>query len=94
MFKQEEQIWIFFVFHKDQNTKKTKIKPPKYQGEGKLGVFATWSPHRINPIGLSKGRVVEVWEDGIVVDEIDLVDGTPILDLKKFDASDMPWTEI
>jgi tRNA (adenine37-N6)-methyltransferase len=57
-------------------------------------VFATRSPHRVNPIGLSKAKVLEVREDGILIDEIDLVDGTPILDIKPCVKEDMPWEEV
>ena len=81
------------MFHKDSLTQKTKIKPPKYKGEGKLGVFGTWSPHRLNPIGLSKAEIVNVTDSEIVFEGIDLVEGTPILDIKKFNSGDIPWEE-
>lgn len=56
-----------------------------------MGVYATWSPHWLNPIGLSKVQIVEHTQEGILVEGVDLVDGTPILDIKKFDSSDVPW---
>ena len=46
--------------------------------------FATRSPHRPNPIGLSLARIVAVREDAVVLDGVDLLDGTPVLDLKPF----------
>jgi tRNA-Thr(GGU) m(6)t(6)A37 methyltransferase TsaA len=48
------------------------------------GTFATRSPHRPNPMGLSLARIVTVEDIAVVVDGIDLLDGTPVLDLKPF----------
>jgi tRNA (adenine37-N6)-methyltransferase len=48
------------------------------------GTFATRSPHRPNPIGLTLARIVAVHEGSVVIDGVDLLDGTPILDLKPF----------
>ena len=48
------------------------------------GTFATRSPHRPNPIALSLCTLVEVEADGIVVAGLDLLDGTPVLDLKPY----------
>ena len=49
-----------------------------------MGVFATRSPHRPNPVGLSLVKLLEVKSDGLVVSGVDLVDGTPILDIKPY----------
>jgi tRNA (adenine37-N6)-methyltransferase len=59
-----------------------KVQPPR--SEKKEGVFATRSPHRPNPIGLSCVRIDRV--EGLVVHvrELDLLDGTPVLDLKPY----------
>jgi len=46
------------------------------------GTFATRSPHRPNPIGMSLARIVAVEPSAVVVDGLDLLDGTPVLDLK------------
>jgi len=87
-FKVGQYIWLLFIFHKDPwriwRSTKTKVWPPKFWGEGKIGVFATRSPHRINPIGLSKAKILEIRDEGILVDEIDLVEGTPIVEVKHF----------
>ncbi len=48
------------------------------------GTFATRSPHRPNPIALSLARIVAVGPASVTVDGIDLLDGTPVLDLKPF----------
>ena len=54
-----------------------------------MGVFATRSPHRPNPVGLSLVKLLEVKPDGLVVSGVDLVDGTPILDIKPY----LPFVE-
>ena len=57
---------------------------PTFLDDRTHGTFATRSPHRPNPIGLSLARIVSVREDAVVLDGVDLLDGTPILDLKPF----------
>lgn len=59
------------------------VKPPKLQGE-KKGVFATRSPHRYNPIGLSIAKLDKVDERTIHISGIDLIHGTPVLDIKPY----------
>lgn len=79
-------IWVIFVFHvglNDYNNRKTKIAPPKLEGT-KKGVFATRSPHRYNPIGLSVAKLDKVDERTIHISGIDLVHGTPVLDIKPY----------
>jgi tRNA (Thr-GGU) A37 N-methylase len=46
------------------------------------GVFATRSPHRPNPLGLHRVRVVEVGQQWLKVAELEAIDGTPIIDIK------------
>jgi tRNA (adenine37-N6)-methyltransferase len=82
-----EYAWIFFVFHKNvEETRgwKAKVLPPR--SATKRGVFATRSPHRPNPIGLSAVKIERV--DGLLVHVrgIDVLDGTPVLDLKPYVA--------
>ena len=67
---------------------KAKIHPPGLQGK-KVGLFATRTPHRPNPIGLSLCRLVRVegsgdGRDTLVLGGADIVDGTPILDVKPY----------
>ena len=57
---------------------------PTFLDDARHGTFATRSPHRPNPIGLSLAKVVAVRDEAVVVDGVDLLDGTPILDLKPF----------
>ncbi|HLX63048.1 MAG TPA: tRNA (N6-threonylcarbamoyladenosine(37)-N6)-methyltransferase TrmO [Planctomycetota bacterium] len=77
-----DYIWIISWFHKNKNWK-PKVLPPR-DSKIKRGLFATRSPHRPNPIGLSLARLIGI--DGLTVRvaETDLLDGTPILDLKPY----------
>lgn len=79
-------VWLIFVFHvglHDYNPQKTKVTPPKAKGD-KKGVFATRSPHRYNPIGLSIAKLDKVEDRTIYVSGIDLIHGTPVLDIKPY----------
>jgi tRNA-Thr(GGU) m(6)t(6)A37 methyltransferase TsaA len=76
--------WLVFVFHENQNKMvRAKIHPPRLEGE-KMGLFATRTPHRPNPIGLSAVKIEKVEANAIYFSGVDLVDGTPILDLKPY----------
>ncbi len=82
-----EFAWVVFVFHKNVEEARGwrgKVLPPR--SGIKRGVFGTRSPHRPNPIGLSAVRIERV--DGCVVHvrNVDLLDGTPVLDLKPYVA--------
>ena len=77
-------IWIIFVFHQNTNKGiKTKVHPPRMEGE-KIGLYATRTPHRPNPIGLSVVRLEKIEGGTIYVSGVDLVDGTPVLDVKPY----------
>lgn len=77
-------LWIQFVFHLNSSTRfHAKVHPPRMEGES-IGVFATRSPHRPNPIGLSLVEIVEIKGDTVVLAGADLVDGTPVLDIKPY----------
>ncbi|EDQ87516.1 uncharacterized protein MONBRDRAFT_33342 [Monosiga brevicollis MX1] len=77
-------VWIIFLFHLNDNVAvKPKIRPPKAGGL-RVGVMATRSPHRPNPIGLSLCKVHRIEGDTIILAGIDLVDGTPVLDVKPY----------
>ncbi len=82
-----EFIWMIAWFHENKNWK-PKVLPPRGSAI-KRGVFATRSPHRPNPIGLSLARLVGVSGLVVRVAETDLLDGTPILDLKPY----LPFAE-
>jgi len=77
-----EFIWVISWFHKNKNWK-PKVLPPRGSRK-KRGVFATRSPYRPNPIGLSLARLILIEGRTIRIAETDLLDGTPILDLKPY----------
>ena len=85
-------IWLVFVFHKnkeaDNDSWNPTVRPPRLGGNKRIGVFATRSPNRPNPIGLSLVKFHGVHhEDGklfLAVSSIDLVDQTPIIDIKPY----------
>lgn len=77
-------LWLIFVFHQNKVARyHAKVHPPRLGGES-MGVFATRSPHRPNPIGLSLVEIVRIEKDSLILAGADLVDGTPILDIKPY----------
>lgn len=76
-----QRIWLLFVFHRSEGWK-AEVKPPR--GGGKRSVLATRSPHRPNAIGLSAVELLAVEEGRLRVRGLDLLDGTPILDIKPY----------
>lgn len=80
-------IWVVWIFHKNTNldskTVSAKIQPPRLHG-ARVGCLSTRSPHRPNPIGLSVVEVVNVGKDHIDIMSVDMVDGTPVLDVKPY----------
>ena len=79
-----DYLWVIYWFHLNPSWR-PKVLPPR-STSGRKGVFATRSPHRPNPIGLSAVRLERV--DGLVlhVRDLDMVDGTPVLDIKPYVA--------
>ncbi|HWU77368.1 MAG TPA: tRNA (N6-threonylcarbamoyladenosine(37)-N6)-methyltransferase TrmO [Rhodanobacter sp.] len=76
-----DRIWLLFVFHRSEGWK-AEVRPPR--GGGKRSVLATRSPHRPNAIGLSAVELLEVGAQSLRVRGVDLLDGTPILDIKPY----------
>lgn len=77
-------VWLISYFHLNTNKKfLPKVHPPRLRGET-IGLFASRSPHRPTPIGLSLARLVKVDGATLHLAGIDLVDGTPILDVKPY----------
>jgi tRNA (adenine37-N6)-methyltransferase len=71
---------------------KAKVRPPRLGGK-KVGLFATRTPHRNNPIGLTCARIERLTAAGseLVVSGLDLVDGTRVLDVKPYVAAYDSW---
>jgi len=82
-----EMIWVVFWFHLNPGWR-PKVLPPRSRS-GRKGVFATRSPHRPNPIGLSAVRLLGVDGLDVRIAGADMVDGTPVLDLKPY----VPYTD-
>lgn len=77
-------LWLIFVFHQNKTARyHAKVHPPRLGGAS-MGVFATRSPHRPNPLGLSLVELVRIEGDSLILAGADLVDGTPILDIKPY----------
>ncbi|MBN1448181.1 MAG: tRNA (N6-threonylcarbamoyladenosine(37)-N6)-methyltransferase TrmO [Bacteroidetes bacterium] len=77
-----DRIWLLFVFHLNEGWK-PRVQVPR-NSEEKIGVFATRAPYRPNPVGLSCVRLLEVNGLRLRIAECDLIDGTPILDIKPY----------
>jgi len=86
-------IWLVTVFHQSPPWDgKATVRPPRLGGNERRGVFATRSPNRPNPIGLSLVKLIRIeTEPRLVlhVAGVDAVDGTPVLDIKPY----LPWCE-
>ncbi len=82
-------LWLIWCFSEnaDKGSSPT-VRPPRLGGNTRMGVFATRSPFRPNPIGLSSVRLIrtEQTDEGLslVVSGADLMDGTPIYDIKPY----------
>ena len=88
-------LWLVFVFHESIKSDvaevgvKATVRPPRLGGNEKVGVFASRSPFRPNPIGLSLARIekIEQTKDKgsvIHISGVDLVSDTPLLDVKPY----------
>jgi tRNA (adenine37-N6)-methyltransferase len=77
-----ERIWVIYWFHRNPGWR-PKVLPPR-STSGRKGVLATRSPHRPNPLGLSALRLLRV--DGLRLHVLgaDMIDGTPVLDIKPY----------
>ena len=86
--EQFTHLWLIWNFSESKGWSPT-VRPPRLGGNTRLGVFATRSPFRPNPIGLSSVRLEGVERDPklgpvLLVSCADLMDGTPILDIKPY----------
>lgn len=87
-------LWDFSEAHREEGQWSPTVRPPRLGGNQRMGVWATRSPFRPNPIGLSSVRIERIElssPDGprIFVSGADLMDGTPILDIKPY----LPFTD-
>ena len=77
-------IWEFSLNGKQGGEWSPLVRPPLLGGNEYMGVFATRSPFRPNPLGLSSVRLLSVEDGALVVAGADLVNGTPIYDIKPY----------
>jgi tRNA-Thr(GGU) m(6)t(6)A37 methyltransferase TsaA len=87
--QQSTHVWVLFQFHLAEPARdKSSVRPPRMGGNERMGVFATRSMFRPNPIGLSALELVDIenTDDGVslVVRGADMVDGTPVIDIKPY----------
>lgn len=83
-------LWLIWEFDKNTHSSNSlSVRPPRLGGNKRIGVFATRSPYRPNPIGISSVKLESVCQDEngliyLVVSGADLVNGTPIFDIKPY----------
>jgi len=79
-------IWLLWQFSRNAGAPWSPlVRPPRLGGNRKMGVFATRSPFRPNPLGLSAVRLLEIQRGPVLVlGGADLLDGTPVYDIKPY----------
>lgn len=83
--EQVSHVWLLFLFHQALEDKpRLKVRPPRLGGNKSMGVFATRATHRPNCIGQSVVRLEGVEPGRLLLSGIDLLDGTPVLDIKPY----------
>lgn len=91
--------YLIFYIHKQRKTARMHIFPPRGNGK-EVGLFATRSPNRLNPIGLTVARIEKIVENRIYTKGLDILNGTPLLDIKPYikdfdrkEDANMGWIE-
>lgn len=89
--EQFSHLWLIFQFHQiPEREWHATVRPPRLGGNERVGVFASRATHRPNPLGLSKVELLSVEQANgelyLHLGSVDLVDGTPILDIKPYIA--------
>ena len=83
-------VWVIFYFHEAHSAAKPLVRPPRAPDE-QVGVYATRAPYRPNKLGLTLAQIETVQDGKLIIKNSDLLDGTPILDLKPYSPeSDRP----
>jgi len=83
-------LFVLFWLHKidGKERKIMKVRPRGRADMPLLGIFATRTPHRPNPIGLTRVKLLNIKGNVVSVQGLDAFDGTPVLDIKPFDSWD------
>ena len=80
-----DRIWLVWVFDRNLSEKfKTRVRVPVPAEKDHYSVFATRSPYRPNPIGISSVELLEIRKDGLLLGACDLLNGTAVLDVKPY----------
>jgi len=81
-----DYIWLIWGFSLNDASAdgRTTVRPPRLGGNTRVGIFASRSPFRPNPLGLSCVRIDRIGPESISVLGADLADGTPIYDIKPY----------
>ncbi len=87
-------LWLMFVFHQTMDGGwRPTVRPPRLGGNTRMGVFATRSTFRPNPVGMSLVELtgIRTEKGGVILElgSLDLVDGTPVIDIKPY----LPFAE-
>lgn len=78
-------LWLIFDFSESHRKNwSPTVRPPRLGGNQRIGVFASRSPFRPNPIGLSCVKLDRIENNNLLVSGVDLLDNTPILDIKPY----------
>lgn len=78
-------VWLLFLFHQALEDKpRLKVRPPRLGGNQSIGVFASRATHRPNGIGQSVVKLDQVEPGRLLISGIDLLDGTPVIDIKPY----------
>lgn len=78
-----DRIWLLYVFDRNQGYRLT-VQPPRGPRGHKRGLFATRAPHRPSPIGITCARLLTIEDNRLYLDDLDLLNGTPIIDIKPY----------
>lgn len=91
--------YILFHFHKPKKEPQMRVFPPRGNGI-EVGLWASRSPNRINPIGLTITKIKMIQDNRIYTSGLDILDGTPLLDIKPYirdfdmkEDANMGWVE-
>ncbi|MFC3607436.1 tRNA (N6-threonylcarbamoyladenosine(37)-N6)-methyltransferase TrmO [Stutzerimonas tarimensis] len=83
--EQVSHVWLLFLFHQAlEQQPRLRVRPPRLGGNRMVGVFATRATHRPNGIGQSVVRLDRLAPGRLYLSGIDLLDGTPVLDIKPY----------
>lgn len=84
-------IYLLYFFHKSKGWKSTVIP---FMDQTERGLFSTRAPRRPNPLGLSLVKLTKIQENTLHVKNMDILNGTPLLDIKPFNPAFNPVEDV